>query len=140
MHACNQKIMAIAIYLCLIALGLGCSSTSNQTDQYLLQHRDLPPEIILAIGNLQVINGMNPEQVLLVMGEPMLKETIAQDAVERWIYRESSSGMKLGEAYDPGSAFPLGIGFVIPLPYRAQEIRVDFNSGAVCRIERILSF
>lgn len=133
----SRQIMAFYVCSCLLLCWGGCGH--NQVQEYVLTHRDQPAEILVALSSGRVINGMNEEQVRLLIGDPLLKEQLTPQ-IERWIYRNLDAGMKQAEAYEADSAFPQGIGFVIPLHYRAQEIFVDFAAGKVCRVEQILSY
>lgn len=123
-------------WLCLFFVGC---TTPDPIAEYLAENPDLPPETIFALRNRQIINRMNADEVMLVLGEPtFLPHT--EGGIERWVYRENPVGIEHNEAYSSGSAFPSGIGFVIPLRYRSNEIRIDFQEGRVCQIQEILSF
>ena len=126
--------LLIAISLILI----GC--TNNQIRHYLENHPDLSPDKSLAMHHGYIINGMTAEEVNLVLGEPTFREgDPATSNKARWVYRETS-GIKEQDAYQSDSAFPQGVGYVIPLNYHCKELRVDFSNGKVWRIEKILRF
>jgi hypothetical protein len=133
----NRQIIVVYFFLCFLSFCAGCAR--NAVGEYIVAHQEQPSEILVAMSNGRVIVGMNVEQIKLLLGEPMLKEQRTPQ-VERWIYRNLESGITQGDAYTTDSAFPQGIGFVIPLYYRAQEIFIDFAAGKVCRVEHILNY
>lgn len=134
-----MRLVSIARWLLSLALLFGgCSTTDERVLSYIAQHPDLSVEIKVALQNGVVVNGMLIEEVELLLGKPKFIEQ--KQNKQRWIYRGSISGIAKDEAYAPPGAFSQGIGFVIPLHYRAREIRIDFESDTVTRIEEIISF
>ena len=124
-------------FVLLWALGSGCT---NYIEKYIERHPHLPAQRIMAMRVGTVINGMDVEEVRLVMGKPTFVEKPGGSPKKiRWIYRDIS-GIRADDAYAAGSSFPQGIGYVIPLDYQYREIRIDFQDDKVCRVEKILSF
>lgn len=121
---------------------LGCAS--NSVHEYVKANPNLKPEKIVAFQEQRVINGMTSEEVLLSFGKPQYQEKKyienRKAEIERWVYIGHGEGMKEEAAYTSGSAFPSGIGFVIPLHYRSHEIQIDFHEGKVFRVEEILNY
>lgn len=126
---------------------VGCAH-SESVDDYVLKHPQLSPEITIALRSNNIINGMSQEEVKLLWGDPKfiehgrIEKESGKIEKERWVYRGNSSPKKEkeDEAYSPDSAFPQGIGFVIPFHYQAREVRIDFDMGKVYRIQEILEF
>lgn len=126
------------IFILWLLMAAGCAAF-DPIEKYLEANPDLPTEKILALRSRYVVNGMTEQEVKLILGEPMFVEQ-REDGIIRWIYRNRATGMEPGEAYSSGSAFPAGLGFLIPLHYRSREIQIDFYEQTTCRIEEILNF
>lgn len=129
--------LPLLVFFFLSAMLVSCRSS---VDVYIEQNPTMSTEKRVAMRNGQVINGMTKQEVELVLGKPtFIDRKSGPPEPVRWIYREVS-GVTEEEAYQHDSAFPQGIGYVIPLNYRCREIRVDFEDDKVCRVQRILSF
>ena len=118
----------------LLLLVLGCAADGRE--EYIQTHPQLLPEIVIGIQQGEIVVGMTCEQVKIVLGEPTFIKKNGE--LERWIYQGNSFGTKPKELYNPDSAFPQGIGFVVPFVYHAQEIWIDFSIGKVCRVQKML--
>lgn len=131
-----MSVFKTGLWVLLLAWMLvSCNQVAEEKDRLLMSLR---PEVKKAIQSHTVVNEMTQEEVQLSLGEPHFVEVQSATA-EKWIYR-SPSGIEVKEAYPIDSSFPQGVGFVIPLQYKANEIRIDFNEKRVCRIEKILRF
>lgn len=128
----------ILFIFCSSMLFSGCS---GEIEKYIEKTPNLSTRKIIAMRSGQIINGMSIEEVKKILGEPTFTEKIGKEKAEnRWVYRLVKQGKQISDVYQPFSAFPQGIAYVIPLYYKPQEIRIDFCGEKVCRVQEILSF
>ncbi|NUM34816.1 MAG: hypothetical protein HUU50_09740 [Candidatus Brocadiae bacterium] len=124
----------------------GCTSTN--VDKYAISNAHLSAEILFAMQNRNIVNGMEKEQVKLVLGEPdfIEEKSSEKNTLEKWIYRfqkktKIDRGKIISDSYDlEGSSFPQGIGHIIPMSYDSKETRIEFDGNQVCKVQKIIAF
>ena len=75
-----------------VVLVAGCAvhrqpAAATRINEYLAVHREVPPAIVQAMEQGHVAIGMDSQQVLAVLGEPVRRATGAgSPRIERWLY------------------------------------------------------
>lgn len=134
-----SRVKFILIAFCIVITSCSTSSEKEEKDYVKSKNEVITPEVYTAMKKEEIINGMTMKQVQFILGEPAFVEKISEYTT-RWIYRDTDVGIYPDTAYPPPSAFPQGIGFIIPLNYNAMELRVDFEVDEVIQVQRILRF
>ena len=76
------------LLICVVVLFASCATTEDKRTAYLKAHPHIPEEHRVRIARGEVIEGMNTEQVRLVLGPP--EETYGtSDGVLFWDYRHA---------------------------------------------------
>ena len=87
----------------------------------------------ITFKDTKIRNGITQQQVQKILGKP---DHIQTEEVFTILQYSHNTGLE--NVYVNESSFAQGIGYVLPLQYKAKELRIFIKDNIVQRVERIL--